>query len=112
MKQAIQTTTKDVIASIDAYLLEINKTSEQENLAEQMYYVFNTLDFDSALQGAAIIFTDVLRALANPEVSTIMKRSIADYDGLCDLLVDFTRIFNYMRDSKGCMAAMERAFWD
>lgn len=100
--------------SIEKYLVEINKTPDGECFANLMYFLFDTWDFDSEIESKIIDITRLMAVLA----STRVNNAIADELGntfLSDIghfLADLTKFLMYMRDSKGCMAALDLAFWE
>src|SRR5690349_1065988 len=98
--------------SIENYLAAINKTPEGECFANLMYFLLDTFDFDAEIESKIIDITRLIAAFA----STNVNNAIADELGntfLSDIshfLADLTKILMYMRDSKGCMAALQLAY--
>jgi hypothetical protein len=100
--------------SIEKYLEEVNKTADGEHFATLFYFLLDTWDFDAGIESKIIDITRLMAAMA----STQVNNAIADQLGntfLGDIghfLADLTKILMYARGSKGCMAALDLAYWE
>ena len=100
--------------SIENYLVEINKTGEGECLANLMYFLFDTFDFDAEIESKIIDITRLMGVLASTKVNSAIADELGNHflSSIGHFLADLTKILMYMRDSKGCMAAFDLAYWE
>jgi hypothetical protein len=116
MKKTIDTKRSNhaVRLSIENYLAAVNETSEAECLADLMYFLFDTWDFDSEIESKIIDITRLMGVLASTKVNSAIADELGNHflSNIGHFLADLTKILMYMRDSKGCMAALELACWE
>lgn len=116
MKKTIDTERSNhtVRLSIENYLAAVNKTGEAECLADLMYFLFNTFDFDAEIESKIIDITRLMGVLASTKVNSAIADELGNHflSNIGHFLADLTKILMYMRDSKGCMAALELAYWE
>jgi hypothetical protein len=100
--------------SIEKYLEEINKTGDGEHFATLLYFLFDTWDFDTEIESKLIDITRLMAVLASTKVNNAIADELGNtfLSNISHFLADLTKILMYMRDSKGCMAALDLAFWE
>jgi hypothetical protein len=100
--------------SIENYLVAVNKTSERECFADLMYFLLDTFDFKAEIESKIIDITRLMAVLASTKVNNAIADELGNtfLSNVSHFLADMTKTMMYMRDSKGCMAALDLAYWE
>lgn len=100
--------------SIENYLAAINKTPSCECFADLMYFLFDTWDFNAEIESKIIDITRLIAAMASTKVNNAIADELGNnfISNISHFLADLTKILMYMRDSEGCMAALNISYLD